>query len=182
VTVNGHPLTVGTDGVFAEPIDAPAAADLPIELRASAPQLAPRTAHFTVKRVEHLADEAKAREAQPGLGYDALSADVAANVGQAVIVEGDVVDARVANQQTLAVVDDSRGCAHGPCLIRIVTGGETPMKRGDAVRAYGRLTRTVSTANGPVPEMEADFVVKGRSAARGGPGGPGDRRDALDRR
>ena len=169
VTVNGRPLTVGADGVFAEPVDAPAAADLPIELRATAPQLAPRTAHFTVRRVDHLADEARAREALPGLGYDALAADVAANVGQAVIVEGDVVDARVANQQTLAVVDDARGCAKGPCLIRIVTGGETPMKRGDAVRAYGRLTRTVSTANGPVPEMEADFVVKGRSSPRVAP-------------
>ncbi len=177
VTMNGHPLTVGGDGVFAEPEDAPAVADLPIELRASAPLLAPRTAHFTVRRVEHLADEAKAREALPALGYDVILANPAANAGQAVIVEGDVVDARVANQQTLAVVDDARGCAHSPCLIRIVTGGETPLKRGDAIRAYGRVTRAVQTANGAVPEMEADFVVKGHA--------PGARKgaaktDALD--
>ena len=155
----------GTGRVVEVPVDAPALGDLPVELRASAPQLAPRTAHFSVKRVEHLETEAKAREALPAVGYDAVAANVAGSVGQAVIAEGDVVEARSANQQTVALIDDSRGCAKGPCIIRVVTGGETVMKRGDAVRAYGRITRAVTSGGRTVPEMEADFVVKGGSGS-----------------
>ena len=75
VTANGAALHMETDGTFAQSFDIGAVGDLPVELRASAPQLAARTAHWVVKRVEHLADEARAREQLPEATYDVIVGD-----------------------------------------------------------------------------------------------------------
>ncbi len=163
LTANGRPVSLDADGSFAEPFDAPALGDLPVELRASAPSMAPRTAHLVVKRVEHLAEEAKAREQTKPLGYDAIAADIASASGRDTIVEGEIVEARTTQQQTLALIDDIRGCEHAPCLVRVVYGGETKLKHGDFARAYGRVTRAVAAASGTVPEVEADFVLLGHA-------------------
>ena len=162
LTANGHAVPVLPDGSFAQPFDAPQAGDLPVEIRASAPPHAPRLLHLVVRRVERLAEEAKAREKGAALGYDAIAADVPAAVGQLTIVAGEVAEARTTNDQTIAVVDDTRGCKRAPCLMRVVSGGEIPVKHGDSIRAYGRVTGAVTAAGGTVPEMEADFVLKTR--------------------
>jgi hypothetical protein len=163
VSANGRPLHMDADGTFTQPFDAPAVGDLPVELTAAATSLAPRTAHIVVRRVAHLEDEAKARDKAPELGYDAIAADIAAVSGQSSIVEGEVADARTAQSQTIAVVDDTRGCAHAPCLVRVVYGGEAKIKHGQVIRAYGRVTRAVTSTNGTVPEVEADFILPGHA-------------------
>jgi hypothetical protein len=163
VKVNDTELHMESDGTFAQSFDIGAIGDLPIEVRASAPQLAPRTAHWVVKRVEHLADEAKAREALPEATYDAITSDLKTAIGKATIVEGDVVEVRVTSAQTVAVIDDARGCSHAPCLVRVVYGGDTRFKHGDALRAYGRVTRSVAYGSSTVPEVEADFVLTGHA-------------------
>jgi hypothetical protein len=162
-TANGAPIHAEPDGTFAQPFDITAVGDLPVEVRSSAPQLAPRIAHFVVKRVDHLADEAKAREASPELTFDAMGADLKAAIGKATIVEGDVVETRTTPAITVAVIDDTRGCGHAPCLVRVTYGGDTRFKHGDTLRAYGRVTRSVPYASSTVPEVEADFVQLGHT-------------------
>jgi hypothetical protein len=166
VTANGSALKIEADGTFAQPLDITSVGDLPIEVRASAPQLAPRTAHFAVKRVDHLADEAKAREAQPAATYDDIASDLKAAVGKTTIVEGDVVETRTTSALTVAVVDDNRGCSHAPCLVRITYGGDARFKHGDTLRAYGRVTRAFPYNGSNVPEIEADFVQLGHPPKR----------------
>jgi hypothetical protein len=166
VKANDTALHMENDGTFAQSFDVGAVGDLPVEVRASAPQLAPRTAHWVVKRVDHLADEAKARELAPELTYDTITGDLKAAIGKSTIVEGDVVEVRTTSAQTVAVLDDARGCSHAPCLVRVVYGGDTRFKHGDVLRAYGRVTRSVASGSSTVPEVEADFVLPGHAPKR----------------
>ncbi len=165
VTVNGK--TSGANGVFAAAVDLPAPGETAVEIRAAAPQVAPRTAHISVKRVASLEAEAKAFEAASRpLGYDAVSGNIDASAGQNFVVEGEVRQSRAANHQTVAIVDDKRGCAKHPCLVRVVYAGELDLKPKQQVRAYGRITRAFSTGEAgakPVPEVEADFVLRGKA-------------------
>jgi len=164
VTVNGK--TVGANGIFFGTVDLPAPGETAVEIRATAPQVAARTAHVSVHRVANLEAEAKAFEAAHPLGYDAVSGSIDANVGQGLVVDGEVRQSRIANHQTVAIVDDRHGCAKHPCLVRVVYGGDLDLKPRQAVRAYGRITRPFSTGEAgakPVPEVEADFVLRGKS-------------------
>ena len=163
VTLNGKPVAVAANGAFGEMIDAPTPGESAIVVRATAPQVAPRTVHLAVKRVQHLEPEAKTFEASPSLGYDAIIGNIAASVGQTIVVEGDVLESRVQNHQTVIIVSDRRGCAKGPCIARVVHGEDAALKTGETIRAFGRITRAVSTSDGKsVPEVEADFLIRGK--------------------
>ncbi len=163
VTVNGAPLHTEPDGTFAQSFDAASDGDLSLEVRASGPQLAPRTAHLVVTRVDRLADAARAREKAPEATYDDIAGDIPAAVGKATIVEGDVAEARTTGAQTIAIVDDARGCSRPPCLVRVTYAGDTRFKHGDVLRAYGRVTRAFAYGSSTVPEVEADFVQLGHA-------------------
>lgn len=165
-TANGTEVHMETDGTFAQPFDIRSVGELPVEVRASAPQLASRVAHFVVKRVEHLAEEAKAREAAPEATYDSIVSDLKVAVGKTTIVQGDVIESRTTSAQMIGVVDDTRGCTSAPCLVRVTYGGDTRFKHGDTLRAYGRVTRSVAYGSSTVPEVEADFVQLGRAPRR----------------
>jgi hypothetical protein len=164
VTANGQPVPTDADGVFLRIYDVGSLGDTSIEIRADGPQLASRTARFIVKRVAHLADEVKLRDAASSLGHDAIVQDVDGSIGKAAVVDGEVVDARTSGNQVIVVVEDSR-CSDSPCIVRVVYGGDQPMARGDRVRVYGHVTRAVAQAGGgkPVPEVQADFLVKGHA-------------------
>ena len=174
VTANGQPVSVDAEGIFTRTYDATTLGDIPVELRADGPQLASRTARFTVKRVAHLEGEGKLRERAPWVGYDQIVKDLDGSIGKSTVVEGEVVDARsggAGGGLSVAIVDDVRGCPADPCVVRVVYGGDDALARGDRVRAYGRVTRGVAAQPGavagasPVPEVQADFVVKGRGRA-----------------
>ncbi|MDB4997713.1 MAG: hypothetical protein JWM74_5145 [Myxococcaceae bacterium] len=163
VTLNGKPVVVAANGAFGDMIDAPTLGETAIVVRATAPQVAPRTVHLAVKRVQHLEPEAKTFEASPSLGYDAIIGSIAASVGHTIVVEGEVLESRVQNHQTVIIVNDRRGCAKGPCIARVVHGEDASLKAGETIRAFGRITRAVSTSDGKsVPEVEADFVIRGK--------------------
>jgi hypothetical protein len=76
-----------------------------------------------------------------------------------------VVDSRSNAGVVIALIEDIRGCAAGPCVVRVVYGGDETLGRGDRARVYGHVTRTVAQAGGgkAVPEVQADFVLKGRA-------------------
>jgi hypothetical protein len=162
VTVEGNPVTVAPDGAFETtvPIDAPGERD--IEVRAGTATLAPRTVHVHVTRVANLADAARTFEESGAIGYDGAMRDIAAEkTGENIIVEGDVVEARGSAHRTLALVDDRRGCAKGPCLARVIIGRDLSLSRGESLRAYGRVARAYRTPTSQtVPEVEAEFVVR----------------------
>jgi hypothetical protein len=166
VAINGEAVPVDERGAFAKSIEAPSAGEVPIEVVGTAPQLAARAVHFTVKRVDNLDAEARAAEASSPLLYDAVKDDVASHVGQRVVVEGEIIETRfAAGHQTILVVTDKRGCAAkadpNQCLARVLFGGEDKRHKGDKVRVFGRITRPVMAQNGKtVPEIEAEFLAK----------------------
>ncbi len=165
VTLNGQPVPVEADGTFARSYDAASLGDVPLELRASAPQLASRTAHFAVKRVARLDAEARRRERAPWLAYDAMLAAGAAATGKDAVVEGEVVESRGSGAQVVALVDDSRGCNRAgsrTCLVRVVASSDDPLMAGVAVRVYGKVAAGADGAT--VPTVRADFVTRGRAA------------------
>ncbi|HEY6461642.1 MAG TPA: hypothetical protein VIY73_15850, partial [Polyangiaceae bacterium] len=81
--------------------------------------------------------------------------------GQPIVVDGPVLESRVVGHMTLAVVDDHRGCAHGPCVTRVVIGRDMTLAHGDVLRAYGTVARGFAWRPGQtVPEVESTFVIK----------------------
>ena len=167
MTVNGQVIPVEPSGAFSRSIDVTKQGDNPIDLRADGPQLASRAAHLLVRRVTHLADEAKLREHLPSLGFDTMMADTAANVQKDTIIEGEVLQSKTTASQTLALIDDTRGCAHaGSCLVRVVSAGlddPTALDHGTHVRVYGKLSGVATPSgggSGGMPVVQADFVVK----------------------
>ena len=163
VTVDGAPVALAADGSFETTVPLPAMGERTIDVRAwttGAAPMMPRTLHVTVTRVASLADAAKAFEQLKPIGYDAAMADLS-RAGQPIVVDGAVLDARGAGPKTLAVVDDKRGCAKGPCLTRVVVGRELGLARGDTLKAYGTLARGFTPPGGQtVPEVEAAFAIR----------------------
>ena len=119
-----------------------------------------------MKRVASLDAEARSVESSAAeLTYDQIAPDIASKVGKSAAVSGEVLESRVTGHQTIALVNDVRGCASGPCLVRVIASEEAQktLARGQSVRAYGTITRPVTTSTGKaIPEVEADFVVRGR--------------------
>jgi hypothetical protein len=169
VSVDGQPATVQPDGSF---VATHAATTDPasIEIRASGPTHAPRTAHVTVKRTTSFDAEAKAAEqaSPPLLTYDQVAPDIASKVGQRAVIAGEVLEApRVAGHQAIVLVSDTRACKAGPCLARVIASEDVKLARGQSVRAYGTVTRAVTTSTGKtVPELQADFVARGNGKGK----------------
>ncbi|MGH7282359.1 MAG: zinc-ribbon domain-containing protein, partial [Polyangiaceae bacterium] len=115
VTANGKPIPVGDNGFFGSAFAA-TDPDTKIVVRASVANMAPRLIQLEVRKVDSLAAEGKAVAARVSLGYDDVASNVDAAVGKEIVVAGTALDARVQNHQTVIVVDDKIGCAHGPCV------------------------------------------------------------------
>jgi hypothetical protein len=162
VTIEGKPLAVDAKGGFSGAFELNATGEVKLNLQASAPQLAPRTVQIVVRRADNLEAEAKAFEGASPVAYDAIAANITANVGQKTILEGEVVDATVISHQTIALVENRRGCSLGHCLARVVYGGDVPVAKGDSLRVYGRVARAFTASGKTLPEIEAAFIIKGR--------------------
>ncbi len=159
VTIDGATAPAGPDGTFDAMLPLPAVGEHRVVVRAGTAALAPRTVYVAVKRVASLIDEARAFEAQKTTGYDVAMSNLAASVGQPIVVEGEVVESR----GPVMLVDDRRGCAKGPCATRVVLSQDATVARGAIVRAYGRIARPFTTPTGrTVPEVEADFVLQSK--------------------
>jgi hypothetical protein len=159
----GQAVAVAADGTFSRSIAAPALGENPIKLKTTVPGQAPRMATVTVKRVEHLADEAKTFAANAPLPFADLTAQVSRYVGQPVVLSGEIVESRTQGATNLALLDVQKGCSRPPCLARLVFAGEEPVARADRVQVYGYVTRAISPgadAAGTVPEIEVAFSQK----------------------
>ncbi len=161
VTVDDTPATVQPDGAFEATVAMDGPGEKTLSVRAGTTTLMPRTVHLAVSRVTSLADAATEFEKKKPIEYDAAMHDLQAAVGQPIVVDGSVVDSRSAGLRAVLLVDDKRGCAKGPCLVRvIVVGAGTAPAAGDKLRAYGTVARAFTNAGQTVPEVESQFVVR----------------------
>jgi hypothetical protein len=159
VTVGGKPAQVAADGsfTFAASVQ-PGESDL--EVRASAPGMAPRTGRVHLQRVASLAVEAREFAAKAKLSISDLSADPGKHVGEPIVVAGEVIESRAASHQTVVLLD-TQPCTEKSCLVRVVRPGDATLARGEHVRAFGWVTGEFKGPP-PVPELEASFLLKGR--------------------
>jgi hypothetical protein len=163
VTVDGAPATVAPDGSFETFVPLPAVGDRTLDVRGGTGMLTPRIVHVVVSRVASLTDAAKAFEQQKPLGYDAVMSDITGKTGQLIVVDGEVLESRGSGHRTLVLVDDKRGCAQGPCLVRVVVGRDLAFAHGERLKAYAVVARPFTTpAKQTVPEVESVFVVRTR--------------------
>lgn len=166
VTANGTPLTVAPDGSFEGKVDVQDGAQT-ITVRAApagdaVAKAAPRSATVQVKRVASLDAEAKALDKATALGFDDVAKDPTAAAGKPVAVTGNVIESRVGHHQTVLLVDDKRGCAKGPCMVRVDFGAETALRAGDPIVAYGEVGKPFTTPDGKtLTVVEASLVRKG---------------------
>ena len=165
VTANGTALSVAPDGSFEGEV-ALSDGEQSIVVRAApageaATKAAPREATVKVKRTSALDAEAKSLGAAAKLGFDELARDPAAAEGQPIAVAGSVVEARATHHRTALLVDDKRGCAKGPCLVRVDYGADFDLRAGDSVSAFGVATKPLAASDGKmVPAMEAALLRK----------------------
>jgi hypothetical protein len=165
VTIDGQSVAVDAVGKFGVRVELSALGDKALEIVASSPPNAPRIVKVKVTRVASLADAAKGEDAQNLVGYDAFAADPASKVGTKVLVEGEVVDARVTAGHTVLLIEDKKHCAKGAsCLVRVVHGDEDKAARGDTMRAYGHVVGAVTASGKTVPDIEASLVLPIKAA------------------
>jgi hypothetical protein len=162
LTVGDRPITVDPTGRFAQMMNVSAPGETTITIRASSKDSAPRLFPLRVKRVDSLAHEADRVRQRASSNYAAIADQPDAKRGWAVALDGTVVDARTENYNTVAVMDVQGGCAHAPCLARIVYGAPFTLARGDKFSAFGEIAGVV---DGPrtgthIPEVRADFLIK----------------------
>lgn len=161
LAIDGQVAPVDAQGRFGVRVEMKDPGEKPLEIVASAPPLAPRIVHAKVIRVASLEDAAKELESKGPLAFDAFAADPSGKVGQAVAVDGEVVETRAQQGYTVMLVDAKQGCAagKGACIVRIVHGEELKAARGDTVRAYGVLEGSVTSAGKTVPDIDASLVI-----------------------
>jgi hypothetical protein len=160
VTIDGAVSPIDAQGRFGARVELKEMGEKTLEIVASAPPLAPRIARAKVIRVASLEATAKDLESKGPLAYDAFASDAANKIGQAVAVDGDVVESRAQQGYTVMLVD-AKKCpgGKGACLVRIVHGEEMKASRGDTVRAYGVIEGVVSASGKQVPDIEASLLV-----------------------
>ncbi len=162
VSAGGKTLTVGDNGFFGDTFSAAPSSDTKITVRASVANMAPRIVELDVKRVDSLANEAKAFEARSPLGYDAVAQAGDGDLGKEVALAGETIDARVQNHQTVFVLNDTLQCSHAPCVTRVIVGAELALRPHDQVRVYGTVGPAATDKDGKrVPEVEASFLLRG---------------------
>ena len=166
VTANGKALTVAPDGAFEGPIDLQDGAQSVTVRTAPADdaktKAAPRSATVQVKRVASIDAEAKALDTPDALGFDDAARDPAGNAGKPFTVIGSVLEARAGHHQTVLLVDDKRGCAKGPCMVRVEHGADDGVRAGDPIAAYGTLGKSFTTPDGKtLVVLSASLVRKG---------------------
>ncbi|HKQ70603.1 MAG TPA: hypothetical protein VJT73_14750 [Polyangiaceae bacterium] len=165
LAAHGQAVPVAADGSFSRPVPLPVLGESSVELRASAPGQAPRSARVKIKRVVQLADEARDFAAKAPLSFADLTTDVNQHIGEPIVIVGEVAEGRSQGARALALVDVQKGCSRSPCLARIALPSEDALVRGDRVQVYGHVARAItpkSDTGGAVPEIEAAFTIKKR--------------------
>ncbi len=161
VTVNGQSVQLDAQGRFGARVELPEPGEKVLEIVASSPPLATRTAHAKVVRVASLEAKAKELAATSPATFAAFGDDPQAAVGKEVVVEGLVVSARGMPASTSLVVEERRACPSGRCLVSVQHGQDQKLAVGDSVRLFGRVTGGVAASGQTkrTPEVEASLLL-----------------------
>jgi hypothetical protein len=165
VLVGGQPVPTGPDGTFAARVPI-ALETTDLVVRASAAGHASRVAHLDVRRVARLADAATEFAAKAKLTFAAAAADPEGSVGQPIVLDGKIVEARAQSHATFALVDVGKACASPPCLARVAFAGDETIARDENLRVLGHVVRPArrspSDTKQSVLDVAADFFVRGK--------------------
>jgi hypothetical protein len=162
VEIEGSRFDVGGDGSFSRRMQIKRVGETTVRVRAVVAEHAPRTISFTVKRVENLEEEGKAFEARAGLDARAVMEDAQAHQGKEVVLRGEVVEARSQGFVRVILLDASGTCSAPPCLARLVYAGPESLAKGNPIRVFGRVAGAQAAGGKTVPEVDVDFLLKGR--------------------
>jgi hypothetical protein len=132
-----------------------------IELRAQAPDRAPRWVQLRIKRVEDLKKEADLFRQTGTDQYGAYAQNIDTKIGMAVVADGVVEQSALDGQTTLILLDVQNGCKQAPCLVRLVHGGALDLKPRSKLSAFGRISRAVEGVRpgSKVPEIQVEFLL-----------------------
>lgn len=164
VSVGERGISVDADGRFVQNLSVSSVGETTVTLRASAPDYAPRRYTFRVRRVASLAEEGRSVRATASTSYAAVATDIEQKRGWQVALDGNVIELGGSDHSTLLLLDVKSGCKKPPCTARVVHGARLGLTPGDRVSVFGRLRGAVDgpRAGVQVPEIVADFVVKGQ--------------------
>jgi hypothetical protein len=159
VTVSGRPITVDSEGRFAQLMNVSAVGETTVVVRAEAKDHAPRLVRVRVRRVASLKETAAGLRQTSLSDYPSIAAG--AKPGSRIAIDGEVLESRIDGDVTLLLLDVKKGCSAAPCLTRVVHGARFDAKRGATVGAFGQF---LSLVDGPrtgvkIPEIAADFLV-----------------------
>jgi hypothetical protein len=161
VSVAGHALSVDGQGRFSQLMNISSEGTTDAEIRATAPPLAPRIVKIHVRRVASLAAEAKQREGQTKTTYADVLAAGAGATGKPVLWKASILEVATSGAQKIAVLDVATGCVKKPCLARVAMPGSSTLGKGDPLTVAGNVLGLVGVRGTDVPDLEAEFVVKG---------------------
>jgi hypothetical protein len=164
LTVEGRPITVDASGQFAQVMGVSAEGETTVTVRAVAPDQAPRLVPIQVRRVASLGAEAERVRPRATTSYGAIAAPSEAQRGTLVLLDGNVLEARVESFTTVFLMETKQGCAAPPCRVRVTWGNKSTLAEGEPVTVCGTLAGSVE---GPrsgtrIPSVSASFVVKRR--------------------
>jgi len=162
LTVSDRPITVDTNGRFAQMMNVSAPGETTIIVRATNKDTAPRLFPLRVKRVDSLQREAERVRQRATSNYAAIADQAEIKRGWAVALDGVTVEARTENYNTVVVMDVQGGCTHAPCLARITYGAPYSLAQGDKFSAFGEVLGVVEgpRSGSKIPEIRADFLLK----------------------
>jgi hypothetical protein len=164
LSIGERPIPVDADGRFVQTLSVSALGETNVTLRATLPDFAPRLFTFRVRRVASLADEGRAARASATASYEAIASDIDQKRGWKVALDGSVIELGGSEHSSLFLLDVKSGCKKPPCTVKVVHGARLSLKLGDRVSVFGLVRGAVDgpRAGSQVPEVAADFVVKGQ--------------------
>lgn len=161
VTVADRSIAVDSAGRFAQRMAVSSVGETTIQVRATAPDFAPRLVPLTVRRVESLQAEAERLRAGAVQTLTGVAGANRPKDGALVAFDGKVSDVRVDAQSSVLLVEATPPCPPSSCVFRAVHGLALNVEKGQRVRVVGSyLGQVEGLRQGElIPNIAADIVV-----------------------
>ena len=138
--------------------------------------MAPRIVKIDVRRVDSLEQAARDFASKSPLGLPDLASDAKSKVGKSAMVAGLILQTKAAEQITVLRLRGFGGPScpplaagtkpeaagdPGPCLVELAVGAQVAFAPGEIVTGCGRFAGMTGDPGSEVPQVRADFLVKG---------------------
>ena len=171
-----HAIPLRPDGTFAHVMNVSAVGATQISVRAQGQGMAPRIVKIDVRRVDSLEQAARDFASKSPLGLPDLASDAKSKVGKSAMVAGLILQTKAAEQITVLRLRGFGGPScpplaagtkpeaagdPGPCLVELAVGAQVAFAPGEIVTGCGRFAGMTGDPGSEVPQVRADFLVKG---------------------